>query len=665
MMKPNIRKMLNAIGWTIYKRFSSKQKGFIKARLTGKQTLYLKKLFLAGKWQRREIAKVRQRLNNLGFIERGLVDMQEMSMRKKEPYLNRLAMWELALWHANQYNKESAKQCLDILAELLKTEEEATRIRQAAILTAECYEISGDVKPAQNVLSKLLETKEDPDVYLAMANLESSMSKRLEWINKALKVYRLSNISFEKESLAYKEPYDRLSSDKTEAESVEVDNQNWRRVTVIMPVYNAEQVIATSLDSILAQTWTDLEVLVVDDCSQDKTVQIIEEYVRKDKRVKLIKADKNGGAYVARNLALGEASGDFVTVNDADDWSHPEKIKTQANHLIRNPSVIGNMSEQARATNDLKFYRRGKPGTYIFSNMSSFMFRRQAVAESLGYWDSVRFAADSEFILRVEQVFGKESVVALNTGPLSFQRQTSDSLTGNSAFGYHGFKMGARREYEESHDYFHASASHLYYDFPQKNRPFPVPEPMLPDRETKSNSFRHFDVVIGYDFRSSSESLSTVAKDISLLKEKELKIGLMQVFQYEINPEQKVHAKVRDMIDGDKVQMVVYGEKLCCEMLVLRNPPAFQESQKYIPEVAANDIRIVVPEVSQTTSPDSEGLNDMSLCDKNIENHFGKKGNWQPLNSAVRKAFVTRYNKKLSSINLANEDWDGGGAIEK
>src|SRR5699024_3143580 len=109
---------------------------------------------------------------------------------------------------------------------------------------------------------------------------------------------------------------------------------------------------------------------------------------------------------------------EFVTVNDADDWSHVEKLEIQVKYLINHPSIIANTSEHARLTEgDLKLYRRGTPGRYIFPNMSSFMFRRQEVLDELGYWDSVRFAADGEFKRRLIRVFGTQAIVDVKTGP--------------------------------------------------------------------------------------------------------------------------------------------------------------------------------------------------------------------------------------------------------
>src|SRR5699024_8426829 len=204
----------------------------------------------------------------------------------------------------------------------------------------------------------------------------------------------------------------------------------------------AETGIAIAVESILAQTWSNLELLIVDDCSPDNTYEVMQQYANKDERVRIFQTPQNSGPYVARNIALQAATGEFVTVNDADDWSHEKKLEIQVKHLIHHEQVMANTSEHARLTEDLTLYRRGTPGRYIFPNMSSTMFRRKPVMEKLGYWDSVRFAADGEFKRRLLKAFGQDAFVDLPSGPLSLPRQAVASLTSSSAFGYNGFFMG-------------------------------------------------------------------------------------------------------------------------------------------------------------------------------------------------------------------------------
>jgi glycosyltransferase involved in cell wall biosynthesis len=286
-------------------------------------------------------------------------------------------------------------------------------------------------------------------------------------------------------------------------------------------VYNAEDTIQTALGSVLSQTWTNLEVLVVDDCSTDATVPIVESYVRRDSRVQLIRTNSNGGTYVARNHGLRVATGSFVTCHDADDWSHPEKIEKQARHLLSNPLVIGNISQAAFATSDLKFNSKGR-AKYSINNTSSLMFRREPVMDAVGYWDCVRFSADTEFLRRVKKVFGDESVGIGPEGPvLSFVRQSSSSLTSCNAFGYYGVRRrGARKEYHEGYTRFHDTAENLRYEFPQHDRPFAVPEPMWPRREAKRGERRHFDVILVSDFRLTGDTTSSNIEQIKAQKQR-------------------------------------------------------------------------------------------------------------------------------------------------
>ena len=643
---------------TVFRVLKPRHRELIINKLTDRQKHFIKKFMFAGKWQRREINEVKHRLYNLGFTKRGLTELQNLVNKKDEPYLNRLALWELALWHANQYTERDARKCLELLSKSLQEEKDSVKLRQTAIMQAECLEIIGDIKSAKNIISSSLASEQHPDLLLAASNLESSMSSRLTWINKVFSYYKLSPVSLDNSQFEKLPAYDCLVSETRERTSDAPNDTSNPKITVIMPVYNAEDVIQTSLDSVLAQTWTNLEVFVIDDCSKDNTVTIVEGYAEKDSRVKLLKALKNGGAYVARNQALKQATGDYVTVHDADDWSHPQKMETQVNHLIKNPELKGNTSEQARATNELKFYRRGKPGTYIFSNMSSFMFRREVVTESLGYWDSVRFAADSEFIRRIKKVFGEKSIAEVPTGPLSFQRQTSTSLTGNSAFGYHGYKMGVRREYEESHDYFHNISDDLYYNFPLVNRPFAVPEPMWSEREEKLSGQRIFDLVLVSDFRTDTNNIIDSIKELRSVNEKGFKIGLVQMSKYEVNPDKKVEAKLRDQLDGKNVQMLVYGEKIKCETLIIKTPSSLQEWQKHIPEVSADKVQV---EVGELPVNDKKEVNyDIIQCEKNLQEYFKRPGTWYPVNEDIRTALLKNYPEELNSVNLASGEKTGG-----
>ena len=92
------------------------------------------------------------------------------------------------------------------------------------------------------------------------------------------------------------------------------------KISVIIPVYNVEQYLSKCLDSVLNQTFKDLEVICVNDCSPDNSLNILEEYSKKDNRVIVFNREKNGGLSAARNSGIDIATGDYIYFLDSDDW---------------------------------------------------------------------------------------------------------------------------------------------------------------------------------------------------------------------------------------------------------------------------------------------------------------------------------------------------------
>ena len=106
-------------------------------------------------------------------------------------------------------------------------------------------------------------------------------------------------------------------------------------VSIIMPSYNTAQFIKQSIQSVLAQTHTNWELIIVDDCSMDNTDEIVGEYFA-DERIRYLKNEKNGGAAVSRNYALREAKGKWITFLDSDDLWHPQKLEKQLAFMREN-----------------------------------------------------------------------------------------------------------------------------------------------------------------------------------------------------------------------------------------------------------------------------------------------------------------------------------------
>lgn len=97
-------------------------------------------------------------------------------------------------------------------------------------------------------------------------------------------------------------------------------------ISIIIPVYQAEKYLYRCLDSILTQSYSRLEVILIDDGSRDRSPQICDEYAKKDSRVKVIHK-KNGGAASARNSGIDVATGEYIGFVDSDDWIEKDTYK--------------------------------------------------------------------------------------------------------------------------------------------------------------------------------------------------------------------------------------------------------------------------------------------------------------------------------------------------
>lgn len=107
-------------------------------------------------------------------------------------------------------------------------------------------------------------------------------------------------------------------------------------VSIITPVYNAERFIKDTIDSVLNQTYVNWELILVNDCSSDSSVSIIEEYTMVDERIKLVNLKENSGAAVARNTGIDSSTGRYIAFVDSDDcWSN-DKLEKQIEFMQSN-----------------------------------------------------------------------------------------------------------------------------------------------------------------------------------------------------------------------------------------------------------------------------------------------------------------------------------------
>lgn len=205
-------------------------------------------------------------------------------------------------------------------------------------------------------------------------------------------------------------------------------------VTILMTTYNTGKRADVAIESLLNQSYKNIELIVVDDASKDDTPEIVQAWTERDSRVKLIRLECNSGTYVAKNIGLRDAAGEYVTCHDSDDWSHPFKIERQVRPLIENPRLVATTSHWVRMQDDGVYYAR-PVHPLMRLNPSSPLFRKEEVLRHAGIWDCVRTGADSEFLARLKVVFGKKAVKRV-VQPLALGSHRPDSLMTASSTGY-------------------------------------------------------------------------------------------------------------------------------------------------------------------------------------------------------------------------------------
>ncbi|MBC7157268.1 MAG: glycosyltransferase family 2 protein, partial [Rhodobacteraceae bacterium] len=228
-------------------------------------------------------------------------------------------------------------------------------------------------------------------------------------------------------------------------------------VSVIVPAKDAAATLPTALAGLVAQSWRALEILVVDDGSTDATRAVARAWARRDRRIRVL-AGPGQGAYAARNAGMAAARGAFVTVHDADDWSHPARIAEQVRPLLEDPALAATVSHLVRLSPDgVPIRWRMEPAEgWVHRNLSSLMLRA-GVRARLGFWDRVRAGGDSEYLERLVAAFGPDALADVRPGlPLSFVRSGPETLTRAATTHIRTRVFGPRRDYETAAQRWHA-----------------------------------------------------------------------------------------------------------------------------------------------------------------------------------------------------------------
>ena len=250
------------------------------------------------------------------------------------------------------------------------------------------------------------------------------------------------------------------------------------KVSVIVPIYNVEKYLTECVDSILKQSYKNIEILLVDDCGTDNSGNIAKEYVNIDKRCRYIKREENGGLSAARNTGIKNATGDYLSFIDSDDWIDENFIKNMLDMIIKDDAEIAicdywmiNDGKKSKVNSLIQIDNNSSKEekiAYIRNHACTKMFRKDFWDKcGLMFPENIKRGEDMGVTIPLLTFANKISII---NEPLYYYRQRSNSLSNRKekkidlSFYDKTFKnmiKNANDEYKEEIEY-HAIMEMVY-----------------------------------------------------------------------------------------------------------------------------------------------------------------------------------------------------------
>jgi len=424
------------------------------------------------------------------------------------------------------------------------------------------------------------------------------------------------------------EPFDRVTVDVPDDRRV----PDGPLVTVIMSTYQPDRSFRTAVQSLINQTWQNLEILVIDDCSPAEYDGLLAEVTALDPRIELVRMSVNGGTYRIRNEGIRRSRGEFVTFQDSDDWAHPERIARQITPLLEQPGLMATHCRCVRVFPNLSTlnvgmnsFRRCAPST---------LCRKDSVIAALGGYDETRKEADNEFYERVRVVFGEDANLDLPDVLVLYQL-TADSLS-RDEYRF-AWQHGARAGYIQARRYWHRRvAAGLESPFldPGGPRRIYAPQRVLTGEDLEPT---RCDVLWISDWRP---GLSRYDGHVGLVEASaDAGLSVLAAHATTIRNANRDRVSLRDDILGlqaaGTTRLVVWTEQTRARLLVVTDPELLNLT-RHPEHVAITADRLVVAAPHPPAAPVGGWLTyDPAVVEENAQRMFGAAVEWLPASASV------------------------------
>lgn len=243
-------------------------------------------------------------------------------------------------------------------------------------------------------------------------------------------------------------------------------------ITVLLTVYNAENYVGIAIESILKQSFTDFELIAVDDCSTDKSWDIVQQYMKQDSRVIAKRNEVNLGGCKTLNVGLKLAKGKYIARLDNDDWSYPNRLEKQFDFLEAHPDVgiVGGvmeiMNQHGEVTGKRKYNisdQEIRNKIFFYSPFSHpLVMIRKSILDKVGSYDPAYAPADDyELYFRI----GNESQFANLPDVIMRYRVIPSSITFMQTKKMELATINVRNQYSKNPNYNFTLVDKIYNTF--------------------------------------------------------------------------------------------------------------------------------------------------------------------------------------------------------
>ncbi|MFI5931316.1 glycosyltransferase [Actinoplanes sp. NPDC051494] len=427
-------------------------------------------------------------------------------------------------------------------------------------------------------------------------------------------------------------PFDRLTAAAPAAPIEEP-----QRVSVVVTAFHPGEGLLTAVRSMLAQSWRNVEIVIVDDASPPEFDEVLQRALALGPRIRLVKQPVNQGTYAARNAGLDAAEGEFVAFQDSDDWSHPRRIELQVRPMLDSTRVVATTSDGIGVTEDLVLTRPAvRTGRF---NPSSLMFRRSAVMDRIGYFDPVRKAADSEYIGRMRAVYGERAVRHVESEPLALIRLSQGSLSRSEirAYWMHPARVAYSSAYQHWHGRVAARAAKPYRPRDGGDRPFAAPDHLRYAAGT-ARTRPEYDVVLAGDWRFLQGPQFAAIEEMQALADRGLRVAVLHIESLRPMARRRyaLCPPVQTMVNDGRIDQVLPGDDLTTALLIVRQAAVLQfaEGEEYLLRPRQ---MLVVADQAPARRDGLDNRYDVADCTRIADRLFGVQPVWCPQDPEIRR----------------------------